>query len=183
MLEPDEKAVTAATPPPAEPALLTWLEKPALWAERAIPWLLVPFAALTFLIVVLRYGFNYGRIDMQEGVVYLHATVIALGMAAALKRDAHVRVDIFYARMSARRRALVDFVGALLFLLPVAVVIFLFGWDYALKSWRLLEGSPDVGGLPLVFALKTLIPLMAALLVLQGAAQALRAWRALRRGA
>ncbi len=150
------------------------LEAVAVRAGRVLPWLMLPLAGLTFSVVVLRYGFDFGRIALQESITYLHALILTLCMGYTLRENGHVRVDIFYSRMSRRRRAVVDLIGSLLFLTPICLTILVTGWDYAARSWLLLEGSPEAGGLPLVFALKTLIPLMAALLLIQGVADIIR---------
>jgi TRAP-type mannitol/chloroaromatic compound transport system permease small subunit len=77
-------------------------------------------------------------------------------------------VDIFYGKLSPQRKAWVDLIGTLLFLLPFCIFTIWVSLPYVSASWRLLEGSREAGGLPLVFLLKTFIPLMAALLLLQG---------------
>jgi TRAP-type mannitol/chloroaromatic compound transport system permease small subunit len=133
------------------------------------------------LVVVLRYAFNQGAIALQETVLYLHALTFMLGIPFALKHNAHVRVDLFYSRMTPRLRAAVDLLGHLLFLIPVSVAIIVFSHTYVLNAWRILERSPEVGGLPAVFLLKSLIPLMAALLLLQGVAEIARCALTLRR--
>jgi TRAP-type mannitol/chloroaromatic compound transport system permease small subunit len=86
-----------------------------------------------------------------------------------------VRVDIFYADASARTKALIDLVGALVLLLPFMIVLIWLSVPYAARSWSILERSQEASGLPLVFLLKTLIPLFALLMALQGIAQAIRA--------
>ena len=136
--------------------------------------------ALTFIIVLLRYGFNIGSVAVQESVTFLHAMVFLLGAAYTLRRDEHVRVDIFYQRFSERRQALVDVAGSLLFLVPSCFFIFWISLDYVGASWSIYEGSREAGGLPGVFLLKSLIPLTAVLLALQGlafAARRLLDWR------
>ncbi|WP_332874153.1 TRAP transporter small permease subunit [Bowmanella yangjiangensis] len=133
-----------------------------------------------FTIVLLRYGFNLGWIAMQESAMYLHAAVFMLGCAHTLKADEHVRVDIFYRNWSAKTRAMIDLAGALLLLLPVNIFIFFMSWDYVATSWRLLEDSPEAGGLPLVFLLKSLIPLFCLTMSLQALAQSWINWRVLR---
>src|ERR1700752_647853 len=92
-------------------------------------------------------------------------------------------VDIFYADASPRRRAIVDLAGALLLLLPFVGVLAWFSLPYVARSWAILERSREASGLPLFFLLKTLIPLFALLLGLQGIAQAARAWQTLTSGA
>ena len=111
---------------------------------------------------MLRYAFNEGAIMLQESVIYMHALVFMLGIPYALKENQHVRVDLIYARLGERQRTLIDIVGHLTCLLPVCVFILYFSFGYVINSWQVLEGSPEVGGIPGVFLLKTLIPIMAA---------------------
>jgi TRAP-type mannitol/chloroaromatic compound transport system permease small subunit len=138
-----------------------------------VSWLTLPMVFGTFIVVVLRYAFDVGWIWMQEGVVWLHAVAFMLAAAYTLKHDEHVRVDIFYAGMTPRRKALVDALGIVLLLLPVSIFILTVSWDYVAVSWRIREGSREAGGLPYPFVplLKSTIPLMSFLLVLEGVAQ------------
>lgn len=137
---------------------------------------------LTFAIVILRYGFNLGWIWLQEAVTYLHVTVFMVVTAWTLQQDGHVRVDIFYAKMPVRKRALVDLLGTLLFLVPFCLFVLVTAWPYVASSWKVLEGSREAGGLPLVFLLKSLILIMPVLLLLQSIINAADAWRTLARG-
>ncbi|MGB1581882.1 MAG: TRAP transporter small permease subunit, partial [Nevskiales bacterium] len=130
-----------------------------------------------FAVVVLRYFFNFGSIALQESVTYLHAMVFMLAAAYTLQNDGHVRVDIFYGRWPALRRAWVDMLGSLLLLLPFALSLMAFSWAYVGASWAQLETSAEPGGLPFVYLLKTLILIMGAQLALQAIAQALKAWQ------
>lgn len=139
-------------------------------------WLVLALVFITFFVVVLRYGFNFGRISLQESTTYLHAFVFMLAGAFTLKHNQHVRVDIFYQDMSNRGKARVDFFGTLFLLLPFAGFILWVSFDYVSNSWKLLEGSREAGGLPFVYILKTLIPAMAILLFLQAISLAGRAW-------
>ena len=141
---------------------------------RSISWLTLLMVIITFLVVVLRYVFSSGWIAMQESIIYMHSIVFMLGVAFTLKQNGHVRVDIFYERMGPRSRAWVDLLGAIFLLIPFCLFIILISWNYVSLSWSLLEGSRDAGGLPAVFLLKTTIPVMAMLLILQGVAQGLR---------
>jgi len=141
---------------------------------RLLAWLLLGMALLTAVIVVLRYGFNIGSIPAQEAVTYLHGSVFLLGAAYALKTGAHVRVDIFYRDFTPRRRAWVDSLGGIVFLLPLCLFILLATRGYVAESWSIREVSPEPGGIPAVFLLKTLIPVSAGLLALQGIAEILR---------
>ncbi len=144
------------------------------WIGRAVAWLTLAMVLVTCTVVILRYAFNSGSIALQESITYLHALVFMLGAAYTLRHDGHVRVDIFYRKFGQRGRAWVDLLGALLLLLPVCGFILWVSWDYVASSWALREGSQEVGGLPLVYLLKSVIPAMAILMILQGIAQALR---------
>jgi TRAP-type mannitol/chloroaromatic compound transport system permease small subunit len=132
---------------------------------KAVAWLNVVMVLLVFAIVVLRYGFNLGWIWLQESVTYLHVTLFTVVTAWALQQDGHVRVDIFYSKMSDRKRALVDLFGTLIFLIPFCIFILVTALPYVSSSWKLLETSREAGGLPMVFLLKTLILVMPVLLL------------------
>lgn len=141
---------------------------------RTVSWLSLGLVVLTFLVVVLRYVFDLGWIAMQDAINTLHAVLFLVAAAYTLKYDEHVRVDIFYQRLSRRGRAWIDFLGGLLVLIPVCVFIFWVSWVYVLESWRVYESSSETGGLPGVYLLKSVILLMAALLIIQGLALILK---------
>jgi TRAP-type mannitol/chloroaromatic compound transport system permease small subunit len=142
---------------------------------RVAAWLVLAAVLLQFAVVVLRYIFGVGSIRLQESVTYAHALAFLLAAAWALKTDSHVRVDVFYGRASRRTRALVDLFGTLVLLAPTMILILWTSIPYASRAWTTMEGSQEAAGLPLVFLLKSVIPLFAALMLLQGAAQAARA--------
>lgn len=144
------------------------------WTGRAIAWLTLGMVLVTFAVVLLRYLFNIGWIAMQESITYMHALVFMLGAAYTLRHDGHVRVDIFYQKFGARGRAWVDLFGTLGLLLPFTVFIAWISWEYVATAWELKEGSREAGGLPWVYLLKSAIPLMAVLMLLQGVSLALR---------
>ena len=141
---------------------------------KLVSWFTLFMVLITFLIVLLRYGFDLGWIAMQESVMYLHAMVFLLGSAHTLRANEHVRVDIFYRKFSDKGRARVDIFGTLVLLMPVNFFILIMSWDYVFGSWNIFESSPEAGGLPLVFALKTLILLFAITMNLQGLAELIR---------
>jgi TRAP-type mannitol/chloroaromatic compound transport system permease small subunit len=142
---------------------------------RTVAWLCLLVVLVQFAVVLMRYVFGLGSIWLTETVVYGHAAVLMLAAAWTLREGGHVRVDIFYADMSPRRRALVDIGGALLLLLPFMLVLLWFAVPYVGRSWAILETSRETSGLPAVYLLKTLIPAFAVQMALQGVAQAIRA--------
>jgi TRAP-type mannitol/chloroaromatic compound transport system permease small subunit len=146
-------------------------------AGRIAAVLAVAIVALMSGLVVARYAFGAGSVAAQEAVLWLHASIFLLGLSYAFRHDAHVRVDVFSQRWSPRTRAWVEFGAGLVLLLPFCVFMVIVSWDYVGASWAANEGSRDPGGLPGWYLLKSLIPLSAALLALQGLAQVLRALR------
>ena len=143
------------------------------YTGRAIAWLTLAMVLIMFAVVVFRFVFDVGWIWLQESVNYLHAYVFMLGAAYTLKRDGHVRVDIFYGAMSAKGRSLVDLLGTLFLLLPFCGFIFYVSWDEVMKSWAALEPSQQTGGLDFAYLLKTSMLLMPSLLFIQGLAIAM----------
>jgi len=141
---------------------------------KSIAWLTFVMMLVTCLVVIVRYVFSLGSIALQESVMYLHGIVFMLGIGYTLKHQGHVRVDILYTGLSRKSKAIVDGFGTLVFLFPVGLFILMSSLDYVAISWSLAEGSAQPGGLPGVYALKTLIPVMGVLLLLQGMAELCR---------
>jgi len=133
-------------------------------------WLTLLMVIITFVVVVMRYVFDAGLIWLQESVTWMHATVFMIGAAYTLRRNEHVRVDIFYRDMTATRRACVDLLGVVVFLLPLCGFFAWKAWDFVAVSWELEEASRESGGLPypLLPLLKSVLILMPVMLALQG---------------
>jgi TRAP-type mannitol/chloroaromatic compound transport system permease small subunit len=153
---------------------LQWIDSLNNFLCRLVSGFTLLMVLITFLIVVLRYGFNLGWIAMQESVMYLHAMVFLLGAAHTLRVNEHVRVDIFYRRFSPKKQVKVDIFGGLLLLMPVNIFIFMVSFEYVMRSWRVMETSQEAGGMPAVFLLKTLILIFPLTMLLQGIAEVVR---------
>ena len=149
-------------------AIADRLDNLSLWAGRTVAWLTLIMVLVTFTIVVLRYGFNLGWIALQESVTYMHALVFLLGIPYTLKKEGHVRVDIFYNKLSPRSQQWIDMLGALILMLPMSAFIAWMSWDYVIASWEMREESGEAGGLPGNYLLRTTILVMAFLLLIQG---------------
>lgn len=150
---------------------------------RTTSWLTLFMVLMTGLIVVLRYVFDAGMIWMQESVTWMHAAVFMLGASYTLLHEEHVRVDIFYRNMSARRQAVVDLLGVVLFLLPLCGYLTYAAYDFAAVSWSIHEGSREPGGLPypMIPILKSIVVIMPVLVGLQGVSMMMRSLAILRR--
>jgi len=132
-----------------------------------ISWFTLLMVLITFLVVVLRYGFNIGFIWMQESVRFMYAAVFLLCGGYTLLKDKHVRVDVLYLNLSTKNKAIIDLLGSIFLLLPVCFVIFYYSWSYVINSWEQMEGSIEERGLHLVFLMKTFIWAFAILVSLQ----------------
>lgn len=160
-----------------------FIDKLSIAVGRIAAWLTLAMVIVSFVIVVIRYVFDSGFIWLQESLTWMHATVFMLGAAYTLQRDEHVRVDIFYREMSPGRRAIVDLVGVIIFVLPLCAYFVFEAYDYVLASWQIREESRNSGGLPypLIPLSKSLLIIMPVLVALQGLALAIRSGKRLRR--
>ena|SRR5438477_446213 len=158
---------------------LAWIaqriERLSAAVGRTVAWCLLFAVLAKFAVVLMRYVLGVGSVWLEESILYAHAAVFMLAVAWTLRVDGHVRVDILYAAAKPRTKALVDLLGAVLLLLPFALAVLALAVPYTARAWTILEGSRETSGLPAVFLLKTLIPVFAVLLGLQGLAQAIRA--------
>lgn len=141
---------------------------------RFTAWAALAMVIVQFAVVVLRYVFGVGSIMLQESVVYLHAFLFMAGSGYTLMHGGHVRVDIFYHQAAARKKALIDLTGVVVFLVPVCALIWWVSWPYAVNSWLVFEGSRETSGIQAVFLLKTVILLFSALMLMQGVSLAAR---------
>ncbi len=149
---------------------------------HAVSWLTLLMVIVTFVIVVLRYVFGTGLIWLQESLTWMHAAVFMLGAAYTLQREEHVRVDIFYRKMSEQQRAWVNLLGVLVFIFPICAFFVYESVDYVAASWSLREVSRNSGGLsyPAVPLLKSVLVIMPVAVALQGLALLLRAAQVIR---
>lgn len=118
--------------------------------------------------VVMRYAFNDVSIGMQELEWHLFATVFLLGTPYAMQRDGHVRVDIFYDNWSEKRKALINLIGALVFVFPFVILVTYYGVSFSYDAFQMGEGSGDPGGLPYRWIVKSLIPISFTLMGIAG---------------
>jgi len=161
---------------------LNALDRISAATGKAAAWLTLLMVIVTFVVVVMRKLLDVGFIWVQESVVWMHAVVFMLGAAYTLRKEEHVRVDVFYRGMSPRRRAWVDLIGVVVLLLPVCVFLGWNSFDFVIQSWSIHESSRESGGLPYPFVpmLKSVILLMPIAVTLQGLSLFLRSLRTIR---
>ncbi|TKT77601.1 TRAP transporter small permease subunit [Aquamicrobium sp. LC103] len=137
-------------------------------------WLSLGIVLVCFTVVVQRYAFATSFVWMQDLYVWLNGALFTAVAGFALLRNDHVRVDIFYRPASIPTKALIDLIGVVFFLLPFCWIVYRYGYPFVARSWRISEGSPNPGGMPGLYILKSFILVFAALVALQGIAMALR---------
>lgn len=150
---------------------------------RIVMWFALVMVLLTAYNVFERYVLGRNTTYLIELNWHLYSVIFLLGAAYTLKHDGHVRVDMLYHRLSSRGKAWINLVGSLFFLLPLTGFLIWgtlwskyggFENSFVGRSWKVLERSPDPGGLPARYLLKTMIPVGFSLLALQGLAEAAR---------
>lgn len=134
---------------------------------RSVAWLALAMVLLTALTVVQRYIFATNFIWQSELIIYFHSILFLASAGYTLQTGSHVRVDVFYERMSERKQACFDLFGTIFFLIPVAIAIAYFSYDFIINSWSIYEGSREYNGLPAIYLLKSGIWLFSATLILQ----------------
>lgn len=156
--------------------LLNFIDNTNRRIGGVVAWLATIMVAIQFAVVVLRYIFGVSSLMLQESLTYMFSILFMLGAGHTLLNDGHVRVDIFYRTAKTSTKAVVDLIGSMFFLIPCCVLILILSPPYVAASWAVLEGSKETSGIPGIFLLKSLIPVFAVLLLLQGIASAIRAY-------
>ncbi|SDG92069.1 TRAP transporter small permease subunit [Sulfitobacter delicatus] len=154
--------------------LANTLDKVNLGVAYVVRWLALAMMLVQFTIVVGRYAFGLNSIALQESVLYMHATLFMLAAGYTLLVDKHVRVDVFYAKVSAAAQRRIDIFGHLFLLMPSMIALIYWSWPSVRNSWAIFEGPISVGGIEAVFLLKSLIPVFAVLVILQSLALLIR---------
>ncbi len=131
-------------------------------------WLSFILVILISLDVFLRYVFNFSSASLYELEWHMFAVIFMIGSSLTLQKDEHVRVDVFYNKFSDKGKNIINLIGNIIFLLPFSLVIFYTSIPFVEDSFRILESSPDPGGLPFRFFIKSIIPISFLLLALQG---------------
>lgn len=139
---------------------------------RATLWVALAMISLVAVNVLLRYSFSFGSVWAQELEWHLLAALILLGMCYSLQRGDNVRVDLFYANYTAKKKFVVDVISLLL--LAVALILIKLSISYVMQSYSIQEISPDPGGIPLRWIVKSLIPIGYGLVALHTVAGLLR---------
>lgn len=158
------------------------IEGLSLWVGRAFGWCILILTLSVSYEVFVRYVLNAPTVWAFDMMVQMYGALFLMAGAYALAQDSHVRGDVLYRLFSVRWQARVDFVLYLLFFFPGIIALFWFGWDIAADSWRYKEVSWNSPARIQIYFFKTLIPAAGLLLILQGLAELVRCWDAMRTG-
>ncbi len=129
--------------------------------------LILILIVLVSLSVILRYVFSIGFIWLQDLYIWIHAIFILLGISYTLKKDEHVRIDLLYRSWNKKTKNIINFVGILIFGVPLTYFLIKNGLDYFIRSYNLNESSKESGGLPNIFILKFFIFFLGLLIFLE----------------
>jgi len=155
-------------------ALCRWIDTLNRWVGHGVAYVTSLLIIVVFMDVVMRYAFSTSFVFIQELEWHLFAFIFLMGAGYTLSKDGHVRVDIIYQRMDPKAQAWINFIGVLVFLLPGCYMVIVTSVNFVYNSWTVLEGSPDPGGIPYRFILKSAIPLGFILIMLQGISLSIR---------
>lgn len=128
-------------------------------AGRILSVLLLLMTLNVFYDVIMRYFFHNSSVGMQEMEWHLFSVIILFGVSVALLEEGHVRVDFLYDRISLRKKATINIIGTVFFLLPLALLILFGSLSFVKDAYDIGEISEDPGGLPYRWAIKAMIPL------------------------
>jgi len=128
---------------------------------------------------MVRYAFDYSSNGWLEVQWYMFAVVVMFGASYTLKRNEHVRVEIFYLFLNERGQLWLDLFGTLLFLIPVCLLLTALSWPFFLQSYAVNEVSSNAGGL-LRWPIKLVLPVGFSLIALQGISEVIKRIAALR---
>jgi len=139
-----------------------------------VSWVAAFLAIVIGLDVIIRYIFQFTYVWIIEIEIYLFGMMFLLASGYTFKYEKHVRVDLFYAKLSKKKKAWIDLLGGTFLLIPWCYVVIVSSWYYGLSSFMIGESSPQPGGLPALYVLKFCITLGFTFLLLQGTSQILK---------
>jgi TRAP-type mannitol/chloroaromatic compound transport system permease small subunit len=141
---------------------------------RGVSWLMFLLVTVVFSDVTFRYAFNRSWVFVQELEWHLFGAIFLLAAGYTMLHNEHVRVDVIYSKLPPRRQAWIDFVLMFVFYFPACLLIMYTTWPFVQMAYVVNEGSPDPGGIPARWVLKSVIIVGFALLFVQGISQAIK---------
>jgi len=153
-----------------------------VWVGRAFGWSILILTLSVSYEVFVRYALNSPTVWAMDMMIQMYGALFLMAGPYALAQDTHVRGDVVYRLFPVRWQARLDFTLYLLFFFPGILALFWYGWEIASDSWRYKEVSWNSPARIQVYFFKTLIPVAGGLLLLQGVAELIRCWNAMKTG-
>lgn len=163
-------------------AIVRAIDAVSEWSGRLTAWLIVPMTGAITYEVVARHFFGAPTVWAYDTTYMLYGTHFMLCAAYTMRNGGHVRTDMLYQNWSPRTQNLVDAVGYLCFFFPGMIFLLIFGWQEAWHAWEIGERSEASSWRPIIYPFKAVIPLTALLLLVQGIAEFLKSFHAVRTG-
>lgn len=154
--------------------VVAWLDVPGRWVGKAAAWLIVPLIGALVYEVVARYGFNRPTMWAYDITFMLYGAMFMLGAAYTLGRDSHVRADFLFNILSPRTQGLIDGAFTILLFFPAMLFFTIATYDYAAVSWMRGERIVTSPMMPIIYPLKTVMPVTGVLLLIQGVSELLK---------
>lgn len=158
------------------------IESMSIWVGRAFGWCILILTFSVTFEVVMRYVWNDPTVWAFDMMVQMYGALFLMAGPYALAQDAHVRGDVLYRLFPVRMQGFIDFTLYLLFFFPGMLALFWYGAEIASDSWRYKEVSWNSPARIQVYFFKTLVPLAGFFLIMQGFAELIRCWKAMRTG-
>jgi TRAP-type mannitol/chloroaromatic compound transport system permease small subunit len=168
------------------------IDRISAWSGKITAWVILLMTILVAYDITLRYLSRWGGDTVRalwftynysyDMSYYLYGLFFMLGGAYALSRGQHVRGDVFYRLWPVRVQASIDLVLYILAFFPAIIALVSVGAQWAAESWAIQERSFTSAAAPPIYPLKTVIPIAALLIGIQGVAETVRAYLALRTG-
>jgi TRAP-type mannitol/chloroaromatic compound transport system permease small subunit len=152
------------------------------WTGRTVAWVCVPLAIVVFWEVVARSFFDAATVWAYDLSYMFYSVLFMLGAHYALKRGAHIRTDMLWEKFSDRTKGKIDFYAFLLLFFPGMILLFGASVDDAWRAFTMGERGEQTAWRPYLWPLKSVVPLTAALLLIQGTAEIMKSWYAMRTG-
>ena len=148
------------------------------WSGNISCWLIIPLVGGLTYEVIARYVFNAPTEWAYDTTYMLYGAHFMLGAGYTLLHKEHIRTDLFYEKFTPRNQGIIDATLYLFFFFPGMIFFCLTGWEESLQSWYIGERSDTGGWRPILYPFKMVVPVAAALLILQGVSEFVKSTRA-----
>jgi len=156
------------------------VESLSIWIGRAFGWCILILTLSVAYEVFVRYVLNSPTVWVFDMMVQMYGALFLMAGPYALAQDTHVRADVVYRLLSVRWQARLDLLLYIVFFFPGMFALVWFGWEIAMDSWRYKEVSWNSPARIQIYYFKTLIPLAGGLFILQGIAECIRCFLAMK---